>query len=350
MTQTSDEFYAGRIGQFDAERKIFNEFLAMIAPSRGELHVLDWEYRQGQDNAKAVVVEKDRVKEELMELKKEYFATKVELNDLQEAQGSRQQQIKRLSELSQPVQRDTTYLIQDRFLGKKGRNESYSGVTVMAQNKKKTEKIGANEIESTKHYSKQVRTGEIIQLEARLEEETRKTASTIHELSCQLKEVMSGNAKNNVTIDDELEKKRQNATTLVKDLDRLDYQGFLSISELLHLRLKIMVAQREEVEELERLHEDRNFFISKETLLRDQLVSDMHLMKRRLRNEVADSTKDFISQRANLDKLLDKLRIRQSYLLEEDEKSGGRKEKLKAYLLVAKERYLTAHTHATSCF
>jgi hypothetical protein len=49
-----------------------------------------------------------------------------------------------------------------------------------------------------------------------------------------------------------LESSRNEASKLVAGNDQLDHQCYLSVSELLKLRLRIMIAQREEVEELER--------------------------------------------------------------------------------------------------
>ena len=37
------------------------------------------------------------------------------------------------------------------------------------------------------------------------------------------------------------------ARKVIKEADRLDYSNFLAVSELLVLRLKILIAQREEV-------------------------------------------------------------------------------------------------------
>ena len=60
-------------------------------------------------------------------------------------------------------------------------------------------------------------------------------------------------------------------------------QSFFSVSELLYLRLKIMIAQRMEVEELEGLTREKDYFAVKEAELRDQLVAEMHQMKSRLK-------------------------------------------------------------------
>jgi len=111
------------------------------------------------------------------------------------------------------------------------------------------------------------------------------------------------------------------------------------VAELLRLRLKIMSAQREEVEELERLHDDKIFFAQEEAQMREQLLSDMSLMKRRLRQEAAAAAKDFQSQHEALDEMLKKLK-RREWVLSQDEKSASARYEQQAKLSVqAKERY-----------
>ena len=49
-----------------------------------------------------------------------------------------------------------------------------------------------------------------------------------------------------------LDASRKEAARMIFENDKYDHQCYLSVSELLKLRLRIMIAQREEMEELDR--------------------------------------------------------------------------------------------------
>ena len=266
----TEVFYRSRIAGFENERRIFAEYIALITPSKGELHVLDWDYRQGIANAESAVKEKERVENELKRLQKEIEAAREQIKQMGKQSDARRTQIERLSELSQPVQKDATYLVMDRYLnrndamlqqGSDGPKRVPVGGGVVAEKEKER-------IPSSKLYAKQIRTGDIIQLENKLEEETRRVQSVVNDLSLALKEVDEGSARLDIAVTERLEVKRREAADLVNEVDKLDYQGFLSVAELLRLRMKITRAQREEVEELERLQSDKVFFAAKEQQMR----------------------------------------------------------------------------------
>lgn len=66
-----------------------------------------------------------------------------------------------------------------------------------------------------------------------------------------------------------------------------------------------MIAQREEIEELEKLYHDKAVFEVKEAESRTQLISEMQLMKKRLKFELATSTNDFQHQLESLSHRID---------------------------------------------
>ena len=78
--------------------------------------------------------------------------------------------------------------------------------------------------------------------------------------------------------------------------------------------------------------------------MRHQLLTDMNLMKKRLKAEAANSTKDFHAQYVSLDHLLVKLKKRNKALAEEMEKHDGSTEKLERLQEVAKQRYMKLKT------
>ncbi len=365
-----NEFYKSRIENFHVEREIFAKYLAMIQPNKGELHVLDWEYRSGIENAASAVTEREQITNEVQKITREIMQKKQELSSLRSSQEYRIAQIQRLSELSQPVQRDTTYVVKDRFANRAAIN-MYSGVTITdghididstsdgstgrsAENgegsgsgrkhAKQPHRKHGEAHEKSRNAIKSLRTGEIMMLENRLEEETRKMMSSIEDLELSLKEVSIGTKALDKVVTHSLDQCREEAAALIQEVDRLDHQGFLSVSELLTLRLRISIAQREEIEELTQLKSDKDFFAAKETQMREQLLTDMSLMKRRLKAEAASSTRDFQSQLLTLNADLQKLRKKQHDIQEEMlrvEKVGLDKntEKLKEKMKSAEEKY-----------
>ena len=378
MTETSvdaAEFYKTRIENFHVERDLFSKYVSMIQPNKGELHVLDWEYRAGIDNASSAIKEREQISLDLQRLTRDIISKKQELVALKSAQESRIVQIQRLSELSQPVQRDTTYVVKDRYAGRAAMN-MYSGVTITnghididslsdtdvsdaehgtGSGKKHAKqaggkKHGASHETSGRNAIKSLRTGEVMMLETRLEEETRKLSSSIEELELSLKEVSVGSKALDKVVTKSLDICRDEAANLIKQVDRLDHQGFLSVSELLALRLRIMVAQREEIEELAQLRSDKEFFKSREMQMREQLISDMNLMKRRLKTDAANSTKDFHAQALGLNEILVVLRKKLNKLETEIEianKCGGLDDaakKLQEKVNFSKERYQRLET------
>ena len=59
--------------------------------------------------------------------------------------------------------------------------------------------------------------------------------------------MMQNIARNTETLDPDI----QNVSALISENDKYDHQCFLSVVELLKLRARVMVSEREEVEELD---------------------------------------------------------------------------------------------------
>ena len=122
------------------------------------------------------------------------------------------------------------------------------------------------------------------------------------------------------------------ANQLIAELHKSDLNCFSTVSEILKLRLKIMVAQRREVEETDRLHRDKEYFEEKEQEARRSLIVDTSTAKKRLDKELGETTKEFKRQLLDLDKQREELR-----------KVGVKNEKTKTAkkdeTVVLKERY-----------
>jgi septal ring factor EnvC (AmiA/AmiB activator) len=153
-----EEFYAERVAQFERERRIFREYAALVTPDRKESHNLEWENKKLDNTASEIKIEVDRHAKEAKLLETQIHATMEELNSLKSAKEARNLQIQRLCKLSNPVQRDVTYLVEERFNLRSTRDsEARSGDIILG-----TVPAGY----------KPMKTGEVIKLESRLQSET----------------------------------------------------------------------------------------------------------------------------------------------------------------------------------
>lgn len=260
MAETMDfeEFYAERVTQFERERKVFRDYAALVTPDRNESHNLEWENKKLDNTAQEVKAEVDRYAKEAKFLEAQISASLDELQNLKVAKDARQSQIHRLSKLSNPVQRDITYLVEERFNLRGGARSE--------------ERLGEVILGSVPVGYKPMKTGEVIKLENRLQSETLKTTSYLEDLRLSIREAEEERLryrkiKVTSTVDDLAEAKQ-----LYQTVDEIEAQSFLAVSELLRLRVSILIAQREEVEQLELLQREKAFFVEKEEKTRQQVL------------------------------------------------------------------------------
>jgi hypothetical protein len=155
------------------------------------------------------------------------------------------------------VQRDITYLVEERFNLRGGARSE--------------ERLGEVILGSVPVGYKPMKTGEVIKLENRLQSETLKTTSYLEDLRLSIREAEEERLryrkiKVTSTVDDLAEAKQ-----LYQTVDEIEAQSFLAVSELLRLRVSILIAQREEVEQLELLQREKAFFVEKEEKTRQQV-------------------------------------------------------------------------------
>jgi hypothetical protein len=111
---------------------------------------------------------------------------------------------------------------------------------------------------------KLVKTGDIVRLETNLKDETFKASAYLTDFNTTLLEVEDTINRSKATHHEHLSDFHEKANIILNDINKFEIQSYLSVSELLRLRLRIMVAQREEVEELEMLEKNKSFYINKE--------------------------------------------------------------------------------------
>lgn len=185
-----------------------------------------------------------------------------------------------------------------------------------------------------------MKTGDVASLERGINEESGKALIYIKQLNIAVKDAEAAIARQRkLIIADNSKAVREQAERLISETDRLDYECYLAVSELLKLRLKIMAAQREEVEELEKLQHDKRVFLSRENQTKNQLINEMQLMKKRLKMELATSTDDFRHQLESLQRRIEAMYAKRKKTEEEILQASGNTEKYTRALTAAKDRY-----------
>lgn len=290
-----DAYYLKCVNNFDDERKLFQKNIEFVTPSQSELHLLDWDSRQRREDIEMAKVELDAVMSDVEKHARRFNFARERLEDGKESRTSRQQQIQLLSELQQPVEHDITYMYGDRFPESKSSSASIG-----------SKYADPNEVK--KMISRRYRTGEIVKLENQLTGLNNTIAKNTGALMLKVVELRSGSAKTDQAHHDELREDYEKARTLIDELFKLDMNCFGTVSEILKLRLKIMIAQRREVEENDRLHHDKQYFADKEREARESLLSDTTTAKKRLDRDLNDTTKEFKKQLLELDKQAEAIR------------------------------------------
>lgn len=253
-----EEFYAERVVQFDHERRIFREYSDLITPDRNEIHNLEWENRKLTNTAIDTQAEVERYNKEAKMLENLVRTTQDEIHSLRQGKAARNEQIMRLGRLNNPVQRDVTYIIEERFSRRANSyDDDYLNQSI---------KMG-----NVARAYKPLKTGELLKMEQRLSHETQKTTTYLQDLQLAIREAEEERHRycqmKIVSNDTAL----KDARTLYETVDETEAQCFLAVSELLRLRASIMTAQREEVEQLELLQKDKAYFIEKEEKTRQQV-------------------------------------------------------------------------------
>ena len=317
----------------------------MIAPRSRELHILEWDSKkqeQGNEVNEKILVAADM---EETRLRREIELLKEELVELKLEQEMRQLQIDRLAELAQPVERDTTYL----FIDKHSFNHLDS-VTV-ANGAEKRDSVKGKDLTTVADTGKNghshiklIRTGDVMMYEKVIEDEFTKINNFASEVKVVVREAENiiSRQKSMLNVDNNnIAIIRDNAENLITEVDKLDHEGYLAVSELLKLRLKIMVAQRQEIEELEKLHSDQLLFSLRESQTKEQLITEMQLMKKRLKVELATSTSDFKHQLDSLNTRINLIKSKEEKAKIESDAAQGKTEKYRQALKLVKDRYDT---------
>lgn len=313
----------------------------MIAPRSRELHILEWDSKkqeQGNEVNEKMLVAADM---EESRLRREIELLKEELMELKLEQEMRQLQIDRLAELAQPVERDTTYLFVDKY------SSNHQDIVIGSSGTEKRDSVKGKDIvtDASKNghgHIKLIRTGDVMMYEKVIEDEFCKINNFASEVKVVVREAENiiSRQKSMLNVDNNnIAIIREKAEKLISEVDKLDHEGYLAVSELLKLRLKIMVAQRQEIEELEKLHSDQLLFSLRESQTKEQLITEMQLMKKRLKIELATSTSDFKHQLESLNTRINLIKSKEEKAKSESDAAQGKTEKYRQALKLVTDRY-----------
>jgi hypothetical protein len=313
-----------------------------VCPSNADFHQFDWGNRQQEEYSKST-------DEAIQSSEFEYQKLKVELNHsfdrLAEARDNcniRQTQIEKLSQLVQPVEHDITYIVRD--VSNKPKS---SKITPSSRNSAKQlnsssaiSQEAINELctkPSSSVYSKFVKDGEVYELERNLEEITKRVASLTSSFMISL--VQADDYSRSIVKDfhDELSEEKLQAATLSDEVDKLDYECFLSASELLRLRLSIFISQREELEEIAQLNREKEHYKQKERELQHQLSSEINLVKQKVDAELHQIKSNFSGQFKSLEDKMARLDKRKRKLTKL--KTGEKMKSLTENIALSKDKY-----------
>jgi len=270
----SNDFYRLRLEQFDKERRIFKEYVDIISPTCNELHNLSWENKKLENRSDEINEELIKYDNEISKLIKQKESIKAEINSMEIAKTARYEQINRLSKFKTAVTHDTTYLIHEKFPTKQHQGKQQQQQQQQQQQRRK-DNVNHNHnhdlIHNKENYYnvtnqlvKPTKNGELLQLEKNLTYETSKVTSFQNEVIDSINDVIEKRYQYR------LQRRYQSKYDIMPAKEKhqrvidTEFQTFLAVSELLRMRLDIMIAQREKVDEVERLEHEKNYFITKE--------------------------------------------------------------------------------------
>jgi coiled-coil domain-containing protein 77 len=334
QTINFDEFYNERVASFDKERNLFDHYLRLIKPEQNEAHGLEWESRSLQEESRLARQAAESVEERLKHVHHEIASVSREIQELQHAAALRNEQIKRLSHLARPVCHDVTYIYKDIFPAREM-------PAVPAKSPKSGVKaFELGEAEHTKDLFKIIKTGEVVKLERRIQEETIRATSHLHDLRLALQEAEEERSRakqqHQILRDEEI----YQATLLWKEADHNELQCYHAVSELLRLRHRILIVQRREIEELEQLQKEKEAFLQKEGEVKRQCIESLTSIQLQTQHELKEVEMNFKQQLLDLENELKRWRKKERKLAKTEIKVGNKEVKLQGRLKQVKERYI----------
>lgn len=289
-------------------------------------------YRDKVEDIEISNMEVKKLSSQIQDLKVQYEQLQHEITNIKISQTMRRSQIARLSGLSQPVEFDQTYFFADRHptSGDDGLHGSPPATL---------QQPGTAGMQM-------MRTGDTVILESRLDNVSKLIQGQLTLFQTKLSAINMSESPTVVNAPVESvpsvsstkrAKLRKEASEILKELEKKEEQLFATILELLNLRLRMMVAQREEVEERERLRHEVEEYRAKEASLEFDLNEQLDANKAHFDKELAYQLNKYQRQ---LEKSTKKLSVLETFdqrkateskdvkLVEKLEQSKGRYDRL----------------------
>eukprot|EP01036_Dinobryon_divergens_P024851 gene24850-33338_t len=336
-----DLFFADRVLRLDQEVLLFSKYLSTLRIDPTEVHNLEWRLKEINEETYLEDSQKNFIESEILKFQKAVDEAQRDLNNLKRSKQVRDTQIRRLSQLSFPVEHDTTYLITDRFPMRKDDDVSKDseGTCHQSYKVKMARGIDRNEVKKTRSIRQSAKTGEISKLERLVSSETSAAASLAQELRAQL-DGIEGERLHRRVRDKEVKKNLSaEARNLILELHKSEMQCCLGVAELLKLRLRMLIEQREDIELMDQLQVVRYGCSAKIAQLQQELAADIAAAKRKYESDFNHSNREFSEQLTGLAKQIKMFKRREMILMKSDSKINLKEEALTSQLAASKERF-----------
>mmetsp|Transcript_25418 Transcript_25418/g.37477 ORF Transcript_25418/g.37477 Transcript_25418/m.37477 type:complete len:353 (-) Transcript_25418:84-1142(-) len=268
------------VDNFKRERELQRSYSKMVSPDHSAIHSLRWSERDRAEEEEAMRGDMMRLEEQIQQLRHDYQIKQQEITNAKVSQSMRRSQIARLNGLSQPIELDHTYFFVDRYPS--------SNSQLSASSLEKTHPT----LSSTKMGH--MRTGEAAMLEGRLADVSKLAEGHLHAFSSKISSVST--SSETVLSSVEGTNLKREAELLVKDLDNSEQKLYATIFEILNLRLRMIIAQRQEVEEREALAAEKIKYEREEVAIRKKLDKDMTRIKSQFETDLLARMKQYERQ------------------------------------------------------
>lgn len=274
-----DEFYQEKVQSFPQERQFFDYYLSMVEPKKDEGHQLIWfnrniidEIQQNEIEQKEILNKMEIIRQEIATLEKDIFYE-------QEQKRIRLERIQSLETLGRPVEEDITYIIPEKFSKTSQTIHSLSRKASPPEDVRQSIASPTNSLAAAKKankpkssaFTKIAKTGEILIVEKKLETETRKIYSLLQEIETKADALLSEKHHLEDQFLHVCEEEFQLSTDCLEKVKETEGHAYHLIQEFLSLKYRIWIAQREEMEALEALVSERQFFQQKQRELKEKV-------------------------------------------------------------------------------
>ena len=323
--QMAELLYADRARHFNEERRLCAEYLQSVSPDAATVHAAAVQARSLVETRRLA----EREAASLVEREGRLSARFDEVTELvYKAKATEDERTEKLEFLSTlpalaEVDRDTTYYFRD--LSKPKRSSSSKELSQATQTKAVV-------------TSKRIQTGR----ETKLERDLLQAIQQTNETKTAIGRLLDGIEHRALDFTSDFSKSvsrlREEAKQLVAEAERLDQVSLGTVLELLSLRLRVMVLQREETEDSERLEREARYFADKETEIHMQLNNEVTELNQKFEKEIQERLRDYQQQLSSLSAQETRL-LQRAQVMGDPDKSSSEVSALLQQEKEAKARY-----------